>query len=131
MSFRIARVFVFVAGIVVLSGIASAGEKALLHCFFFTPIAAATDADWKAYYLATDELPSKIEGLNRVWVGNLRERAAVSQQVKLGREHGACFELADEAALKTYAAHPAHDAWLKAYEKVRVAGTTTFDILGR
>lgn len=94
MSLRIARATILLAGIVVLSGIASAGEKALLHCFFFTPIAAATDADWEAYYLATDELPSKIEGLNKVWVGNLRERAAVSQQVKLGREHGACFKRA-------------------------------------
>ena len=41
------------------------------------------------------------------------------------------MELADEAALETYAGHPAHDAWVKIYEKVRVAGTTTFDILGQ
>ena len=41
------------------------------------------------------------------------------------------MELADEAALETYAGHPAHGAWVKIYEKVRVAGTTTFDILGQ
>ena len=41
------------------------------------------------------------------------------------------MEFSDEAALKTYAVHPAHDDWIKAYEKVRVAGTTTFDILGQ
>ena len=77
------------------------------------------------------ELPGKIEGLNRVWVGKLTERAAVSQQVKLGREYGACMEFADEAALQAYAEHPAHDAWLEVYEKVRVPGTTTFDILSQ
>ena len=40
------------------------------------------------------------------------------------------MELADEADLERYAAHPTHDAWVKIYEKLRVAGTTTFDILG-
>ena len=79
----------------------------------------------------TEELPSKIDGLRRVWVGKLRKRAAVSQQVKLGREYGACMEMTDEAALERYAVHPAHDAWVKTYEKVRVPGTTTFDILGQ
>ncbi len=41
------------------------------------------------------------------------------------------MELADEAALQTYATHPAHDAWAKLDKKVRVPGTTTFDILGQ
>ena len=30
------------------------------------------------------------------------------------------MELADEAALQTYATHPAHDAWAKLDKKVRV-----------
>jgi hypothetical protein len=118
-------------GMALLGPTATAGEKALLHCFFFTPIAEATQAEWDAFYKATDELPAKIHGLNRVWIGKLTERAAVSQQVKLGREYGGCMEFTDEAALQRYATHPAHDAWVKAYEKVRIAGTTTFDIVGR
>ena len=131
MSFRLVRELVLLAGVLAFSGLASAGEKALMHCFFFTPIAEASEADWDAFYRATEELPSKIEGLDRVWVGKLRKRPAVSQQVKLGREYGACMELDDEAVLERYAVHPAHDAWVKIYEKVRVAGTTTFDILGQ
>lgn len=110
---------------------AAAGEKTLLHCFFFTPIAEASQAEWDAFYKATDELPAKIDGLNRVWIGKLTERAAVSQQVKLGREYGGCMEFAGQAALQRYATHPAHEAWVKVYEKVRVPGTTTFDIVGR
>ena len=131
MSFRLVREMVLLVGVLALSGIASAGERALMHCFFFTPITEASEAVWNAFYKATEKLPSKIEGLDRVWVGNLRKRPAVSQQVKLGREYGACMELDDEAAFETYAVHPAHDAWVKIYEKVRVAGTTTFDILGQ
>jgi hypothetical protein len=131
MSFRLLRATVLLAGALLSSGIGSADEKAVMHCFFFTPIAEASEADWNAFYEATVELPSKIEGLDRVWAGKLRKRAAVSQQVKLGREYGACMELANEAALQTYAKHPAHDAWVKMYEKVRVPGTTTFDILGQ
>jgi len=102
-----------------------------MHCFYFTPIAEASQAEWDAFYKATDELPSEIEGLQRVWVGKLTERAAVAQQVKLGRTYGACMEFADEAALAVYTEHPAHSGWLESYEKVRVVGTTTFDILGR
>jgi hypothetical protein len=41
------------------------------------------------------------------------------------------MEMRDEATLKRYATDPAHAEWVKAYEKVRVAGTTTFDILGQ
>jgi hypothetical protein len=110
---------------------ANAGEKALLHCFFFTPIAEAGQAEWDAFYEATDELPGKIDGLNRVWMGKLTERAAVADQVKLGRQFGGCMDFTDEAALQRYATHPAHAAWVQVYEKVRVAGTTTFDILGQ
>ena len=131
MNFRLVRETLLFGGVLALSGCTSVGEKALMHCFFFTPIVEASDADWNAFYRATEELPSKIEGLDRVWVGKLRKRPAVSQQVKLGREYGACMELADEAALETYAGHPAHDARVKIYEKVRVSGTTTFDILGQ
>lgn len=41
-----------------------------------------------------------------------------------------CMEMnAGPEALKAYSTHPAHDTWMKAYEKVRVEGTTTFDIM--
>ena len=119
------------AGAMLFPSIGPAGEKALLHCFFFAPIAKASQAEWDAFYKATDELPAKIDGLNRLWIGKLTERAAVAQQVKLGRTYGCCMEFTDQAALDRYTTHPAHEAWIKVYEKVRVSGTTTFDILGQ
>lgn len=124
MSVRGIRPTVLLAGLLLAGGIGSAGEKKLMHCFFYTPIAAATQADWDAFYKATDELPSKIPGLSKVWVGKLR-------RPYLEREHGVCMEMDNEETLKAYASHPAHDAWVKVYEKVREPGTTTFDIIGR
>ena len=113
---------------------AAAGEKKLMHCFAFTEIATATDADWAAFMKATNELPDKIEGLEKVWVGKLRRplrQYGRNQAEPAERQSGVCMEMADEAALEVYANHPAHSEWVKVYAKVRVAGTTTFDIIGR
>jgi hypothetical protein len=131
----------------------TAGEKKLMHCFAYTVIEAATPADWAAFEKATDELPGKIPGLTKVWhgklarsLGQLQRGAAsdaealkklrageeVSTPVKMiQRQNGVCMEFAGPDALKAYASHPAHAEWVKAYEKVRVAGTTTIDILGQ
>ena len=106
MSFRLVHITVLLAAVFLVGSVGSAGEKSLMHCFFYTPISEATEADWDAFYEASDELPGKIDGLHRIWVGKLTERAAVSQQVKLGRTYGACMEFTDEAALATYTTHP-------------------------
>ncbi|MDA1312267.1 MAG: Dabb family protein [Acidobacteria bacterium] len=109
-----------------------AGEKKLMHCFYFTEIAEATDADWEAFKKATAELPDKIPGLNKVWLGKLRRpfNAFNSSGDKSVRQSGVCMELDDQDALGVYSDHPAHAEWLALYEKVRVRGTTTIDILG-
>ena len=39
--------------------------------------------------------------------------------------------MANESVLKAYDDHPYHKIWTAAYEKVRVDGTTTFNILGQ
>jgi len=132
------------------AGPSLAGEKKLMHCFIFSPVEAATAADWEAFAKATDELPGKIPGLSRIWHGKLARNLAIigtdreaSKKLAAGekevtgqvtrrvRTYGVCMEFADEAALKAYAPHPAHKEWEKVYEKVREYGTTTFDILGR
>lgn len=122
------------AMLAILPADSAAGEKKLMHCFAFTEIESATDADWAAFMKATNELPDKIEGLEKVWVGKLRRplrQYGRNQDEPRVRQSGVCMEMADEAALEVYATHPAHSEWVKVYEKVRVAGTTTFDIIGR
>ncbi len=146
----IARAITLAAVLMVCAGLLSAGEKKLMHCFVFTPIAGATDADWAAFAKATDELPSKIPGLHRVWHGKLLRNLAVFMPdsetrkkftegvdtvqggvMRRIREYGVCMEMDDEKALKVYADHPAHREWEAVYGKVRQPGTTTFDIIGR
>jgi hypothetical protein len=125
----------------------AAGGK-LMHCFYYTPMASATEADWQAFHKATEELPKKIPGLLTVWYGKLRapfrQIAANPEAAKKAnagekdvpatinvrvRQYGVCMEFADEAALKAYAPHPAHKEWEAVYGKVREPGTATFDII--
>lgn len=149
-SHNVALLALWAAALLLSAGILSAGEKKLMHCFAFTTIDAATDADWEAFYKATDALPGKIPGLTRVWHGKLRAPLAqfntdreTSKKLAAGepkvtgevtrrvRQYGVCMEMDNEAALKSYTDDAAHSEWVKIYSKVRVAGTTTFDILGR
>ncbi len=144
---RLVPIFLFCLA----SSLAFGKQRTLMHCFTFTEVPEATSADWEAFKKATEQLPSKIPGLKRVWHGKLarplgilqtegaldadnqkklREGGAVPAQVKLiRRQYGVCMEFDSADALKAYAKDPAHEAWVKVYEKVRVYGTTTFDIL--
>ena len=144
------RLSIYFAGIVLLAGALSAGEKKLMHCFAFTPIETASDADWQSFFKATDALPGKVPGLTKVWYGKLRgplsqysvdaesrkklvggAKSATAEVSRAVRSWGVCMEMNDAATLKAYTANPAHKQWEAAYEKVRVEGTTTFDILGQ
>ena len=137
-------------GLFVFAGVSSAGENKLMHCFAFTVIEDASDADWQAFFKATDALPGKIPGLNKVWYGKLQrplstfavsrdarkklragEKAVTTEISMRMRQFGVCMEMDGPAALKTYAAHAAHADWAKVYSKVRQPGTTTYDILGQ
>jgi len=142
------RILLSLLCVVFLTGVISAAENKLMHCFLFTEIDSASDADWQAFFKATDALPDKIPGLSRVWYGKLRmpftafnptpetrkkltadSTRASGDFARLQRQFGVCMEFDDEAALKAYAPHPAHKEWVAVYSKVRQPGTTTFDIL--
>lgn len=138
------------ATLLLTSGLAAAGEKGMMHCFAFTVIPEATDADWKAFAEATDKWPSQFKGIQKVWHGKLRAPLAIftidaearkklaagekdveTKGNRLMRQHGVCMLMEGPATLKEYTATPFHKQWMAIYEKVRVAGTTTYDILGQ
>ena len=73
-------------------------------------VTEATEEDWQAFYTATDELPSKIPGLNKVTYGRLLTPNVGGAQ----RDFGVCMEMTDEEARRVYGEHPAHDEWLPA-----------------
>jgi hypothetical protein len=150
---KMIRVVALCCVFLLAAGIAAAGEKKLMHCFAFTALDSASDADWEAFYKATDALPSKIPGLTKVWYGKLRAPLMLAstttgedykklRAAKPGeemtipvrkdvRQYGVCMEMADEGTLKAYSDSPAHKDWEAAYGKVRRPGTTSFDILGQ
>jgi hypothetical protein len=135
----------------IFSAAAHGGEKKLMHCFAFTSVKEATPAQWEAFVQATGRMPKKIKGVTKVWYGKLASPlsqysvtagaetgkkmqagdSVATETRRLTRDWGVCREMADAAALKAYDAHPDHKEWLAAYERVRVEGTTTFDILGQ
>jgi len=143
------KLFTVFAALAMTAGLAAAAEKTMMHCFAFTPIETATEAEWKAFYAATDALPKNIPAIKMVWAGKLRaplaqfsvdaesrkklaagEKDVAAKANRVVRAYGACFAMEGGAeALKAYTANPYHKVWMAAYEKVRVAGTTTYDIL--
>lgn len=140
------------AAALLVTSCAFAGEKALLHCFAFTSIKEATPADWAAFYKASDALPKEIKGITHVWYGKLQSPLGIAQIGKVDdesikkyragseimapvtrtpRDYGVCMEMKNAEVKKAYDTHPYHKVWTEAYEKVRVDGTTTFQILGQ
>src|SRR5436853_365835 len=98
------------ATLLLTAGLAAAGEKGMMHCFAFTVIPEATDADWKAFAEATDQWPSKFKGIKMVWHGKLRaplaqfvisaearkklaagEKEVDTKASRLMRQHGVCM----------------------------------------
>lgn len=59
------------------------------------------------------------------------EEKLMGQVTRIARGWGVCMEMTGEDGLKTYDQHPYHKEWDAIYQKVRVYGTTTFDILGQ
>lgn len=134
-----------------LTTAAHAGEKKLLHCFTWTSVKSASQADWDAFFKASDAMPSKIKGVSKVWYGKLasplsqytvQAQGEAQQKIRAGeaapatvtrtpRDWGMCMEMDGPDALKAYAADPYHATWVAAYSKVRIEGTTTFNILGQ
>jgi hypothetical protein len=132
--------------------VVQAGDQTVMHCFAWTPVKEATPADWQAFYKASDALPHKIKGILRVWYGKLVTPLGQAQLGKIddatfhkystgegvtvpvkrvAREYGMCMEMKNADALKAYDTDPYHKIWTDAYAKVRVEGTTTFNILGQ
>jgi hypothetical protein len=145
------RIFAVLFVTLVFAGALSAADKPLMHCFTFTAVESATPADWDAFYKATDALPGKVPAMARVWYGKLvRPQAILGTDAEtykklmaakpdgekvIGpierhpRQYGVCMEFKSQDGLKSYADSAAHKEWEAVYFKVRVPGTTSFDLV--
>ncbi len=143
------RITITVASLLLAAGLVSAGEKKLMHCFYFTPADNVAEADWQAFYKATEQLPEKVPGFSHIWYGKLvqprqmvyspdeqtrktlvADGKATGPMNLLVHQYGVCMEFADQAALKVYADHPAHKAWETIYFKIR-KGSIPYDLVGQ
>ena len=76
------------AGLVLSGGAVWAGEKKLMHCFAFSPIESATDADWQAFFKATDAIPSKIPGTRTLEVKLPWMNRSIAEAASARRDSG-------------------------------------------
>ncbi|MBI2819648.1 MAG: Dabb family protein [Acidobacteria bacterium] len=121
-----AGMLLFLAGCVA-GRMSAESQKTLMHVFAYTPLEESTPQDFEDFKTATTAMVDQIPGLRRVWVGKLREPLPVETRI---HTYGVAMEFDNTEALDAYAIHPAHDAWIGVYDKVRLQGTTTLDILG-
>jgi hypothetical protein len=149
---KLTRIAATAAALLLMTGAATAADKTLMHCFAWTSIKEATPEQWQAFFKASDELPNKIKGIKKVWYGKLANplgQTSVTQMdqdsrkkytggdkvnaevQRTPRDWGMCMEMTNLEALKAYDGDPFHNTWTAAYEKVRVDGTTTFNIIGQ
>jgi hypothetical protein len=105
---------------------AATARPGLMHVFLYTPLQGSTAKDYSMFDRSTREMVGKIPGLRKVWLGKLAEPLPWEGKV---RSYGVAMEFDDLAALAVYAKHPVHEEWMRVYEKVREAGTTTADIV--
>ena len=133
MKMLVTRSLALCFAMALFSSAALAGEKGLMHCFAFTEMKDATEDDWNAWFEATDALPEKIGGLEKVWYGKLNRplRQYDREGKEAYRQWGVCMLFDNTVSLEKYAEASAHDDWSEIYSKVRVPGTTTYDILGQ
>ena len=99
----------------------------MMHVFAYTPLEGSTQQDFEDFKTPTTAMVDQIPGLQRVWVGKLRQPLPVETRI---HTYGVAMEFDNTEALDAYAIHTAHDAWIDVYDKVRLQGTTTLDILG-
>jgi hypothetical protein len=90
--------------------------KTLIHVVALKWKASATPQQREAAIDGIKTMAGKIPGIKNVWL-----KTNKVQGISQTNTYDAAFaiEFADEASLKAYATHPAHDEWMKLYEVAR------------
>jgi heme-degrading monooxygenase HmoA len=122
MRLLLAGILVFSAGLLVGQRTVTP-QKTLVHAFAFQLQEGAGEAQVQQVWAATRKMAAAIPGIRNVWMGKVLNRGQEYQ-------YGVVMEFENQAAVKAYAAHPAHKEWDQVYSKVRVEGTNTLDIQG-
>jgi hypothetical protein len=110
-----ALIAVFAMGIVI--GQNKFGQpKTLIHVVALKWNADSKPEDRQKAIDGVKTMAGKIPGIKNVWLKTHKVQG-INQQTPYDAVFAIEFE--NEAALKAYATHPAHDEWMKLYEPVR------------
>lgn len=90
--------------------------KTLIHVVALKWNADSKPEDRQKALDGVKTMAGKIPGIKNVWLKTQKVQGT-SQQTPYDAAFAIEFE--NEAALKAYASHPAHDEWMKLYEPVR------------
>jgi antibiotic biosynthesis monooxygenase (ABM) superfamily enzyme len=102
-------------------------QKTVVHTAIWTLKEGSSAQEYEAFRKETEKLVAAMPGLKRAWVGKLRQPLAVGE---VTRTHGLLLEFVDVQSREAYSTHPARAAWAEAWSKVRVPGSTAFDLIG-
>ena len=103
-------------------------EKTVVHAVAWTAGASFTEQGLEDFRRATEEMARTMPGLRRAWVGRLRTPLKVGE---LTRDYGLVLEFDDLKTREEYSTHPSRAPWAQVWEKIRVPGSTNFDVLGQ
>ena len=121
-----------VVGLVFASGWVAGQQRAttqrtVVHAVAWTAKEDATPEGLEEFKQATESLVGSMPGLRRVWVGKLRQPLIIGD---LKRNYGLILEFDDLATREAYSSHPNRVPWAAVWEKVRLPGSTNFDVIG-
>ena len=102
-------------------------QKTTIHAVAWTPQENATPQAFEDFKKATEHLVEVMPGLQRAWVGKLR-RPLVHGDVT--RTYGLVLEFDDVDSKVAYSSHSTRAPWAEVWSKVRVPGSTNFDVIG-
>ncbi len=106
---------------------AAVSEKTVIHAVAWTPQEDATEGQFQDFQQATVELIDQMPGLRRAWVGKLRKPLVHGDMT---RTYGLVFEFDDLQSREAYSSHPSRAPWAEVWSRLRVPGSTNFDVIG-
>ncbi len=117
---------VFVAGWV-MGQQSARNEKTIMHSVAWTAKADASDAVLAQFNQATADFAAGVPGLQRAWVGKLRQPLKVGDST---HSHGLIFEFSDIQSREAYSKHPTRPAWIEGFGEVREGRPVVYDVIG-
>jgi len=125
-------VWVTAAGLIFVAGWlmgqqSSRNQKSIIHAVAWTAKEDTSDAALAQFKQSTADLVDAIPGLNKAWVGPLRQPLTLGDNTYT---HGLIFEFGDLQSREAYPQHPSRPSWIEGFGEVRSGRPVVFDVIG-